>query len=185
MNGISFGLIVEGSVAILLLLTIFYCVILNNRLKKLHADRDVLRQMVSDLVQATNLANSAIKGLREAASDAEVTLGTRLNEADRFAIELANHVSAGQTVMDRIVRVTDTARRSQVPAAPPPVPAAFAEPVVAPRIPVAPSMPVALSMPVAPSMPAVPSAAASSATTGAQAALDRLAAHQRRRESAA
>ena len=51
---------VETLVAILLATTIGYCVILNQRLKRLHADRDQLRKMVADLVQATTLANAAI-----------------------------------------------------------------------------------------------------------------------------
>ena len=41
----SFGLIVEGMVAILLATTIGYCIILNQRLKRLHSDRDQLLQM--------------------------------------------------------------------------------------------------------------------------------------------
>lgn len=148
MTGISFGLIIESAVAILLMLTIGYCVVLNDRLRKLHADRESLKQMVSDLVRATDMANSAIKGLREAATEADTTLNTRLMEADRFAIELANHVNAGRTIMDRIARVTDTVRRSG---------------------------------------PATPTITAPTPTVekGAQAALDRLAAHQRNRESAA
>jgi Domain of unknown function (DUF6468) len=147
MSGIPFGFIVESGVAILLILTIGYCVILNDKLTKLHADRDSLKQMVSDLLRATDLANSAIKGLREAATEADLTLKTRLQEADRFAVELANHVTAGQAIMERIVRVTDAARKGQS---------------------------------------AGTAAAQHLERKGnAQAALDRLAAHQRRRESIA
>ena len=60
----SLGLIIEGAVALLLALTIGYCVILNRRLVQLHADRDALRLMVGDLVTATGLANQAIKELK-------------------------------------------------------------------------------------------------------------------------
>lgn len=109
----TLGFVVEGAVAVLLMVTIGYCIMLNNRLKRLHSDRDALRQMVTDLVRATDMANSAIKGLRETATEADAILSSRLQEADRFAIELANHVNAGQTVMDRITRVTDTVRRTK------------------------------------------------------------------------
>ena len=54
MFGLPLGLIVETAVAVLLALTIGYCVVLNHRLKRLHADRDTLRKMVADLVQATD-----------------------------------------------------------------------------------------------------------------------------------
>lgn len=117
---LPFGLIVESVVALLLVLTIGYCVILNDKLKKLHADRDALKQMVADLVQATDMANGAIGGLRSAASEADATLKARLDEADRFAVELANHVNAGKGVMDRIARITEAAESSPQLAAPKP-----------------------------------------------------------------
>ncbi|MEO8685124.1 MAG: DUF6468 domain-containing protein [Devosia sp.] len=113
MFGLPLGFFVESAVSILLLLTIGYCIVLNERLKRLHADRDVLRQMVSDLVGATNLANQAIKELKATAMEADLALNTRLEEAERFGIELANHVSAGTVLMDRIAKITSVARHSQ------------------------------------------------------------------------
>ena len=110
MFGLTFGLIVETLVAILLATTIGYCVVLNRRLKRLHSDRDQLRKMVTDLITATNLANSAIKELKTTAIEAEQVLQTRLDEAERFGVELAQHVSAGQQVMDKIARITSAAR---------------------------------------------------------------------------
>ncbi len=109
MNMLPYGMIVEVSVAILLIMTIAYCFILNNRLKKLHADKDALKQMVSDLVKATNMANSAIAGLKESANEADMILSARLKEADKFALELANHVNAGQAVIQKIAQITDAA----------------------------------------------------------------------------
>lgn len=120
MGGIPFSLIVEGSVAILLMLSIGYSVLLNERLKRLHADRSELKQMVADLVRATDMANVAIKELKEAATEADVTLGARLNEAESFAIQLANHVNSGQAVMDRIAKITQVARKAEEPQAPEP-----------------------------------------------------------------
>lgn len=110
MFGISLGVIVEASVAILLATTIGYCVILNQRLKRLHSDRDTLRKMVADLVQATTLANTAVHELKAAALEADTVLNGRLEEAEKFGIELANHVTAGQQVMDKIARITSLAR---------------------------------------------------------------------------
>ena len=46
-----------------------------------------LRQMVADLVGATNLANQAIRELKQTAVEADLTLNTRLEEAERFGIE--------------------------------------------------------------------------------------------------
>lgn len=113
MNGLPFGLIIEGAVALLLCLTIGYCVVLNSRLKRLHADRESLRDMINDLIQATTMANGAIKQLREVATETDLTLNSRLEEAERFGMELANHVTAGQTVLERIQKITSAARHSE------------------------------------------------------------------------
>jgi cell division septum initiation protein DivIVA len=113
MFGLPLGIVIETLVTILLATTIGYCVILNQRLKRLHADRGELKQMVADLVQATGLANAAIQELKHTAQEAETVLETRLGEAERFGVELAQHVSAGQQIMDRLARITSAARGTQ------------------------------------------------------------------------
>ncbi|MBN9333791.1 DUF6468 domain-containing protein [Devosia sp.] len=110
--------------AVLMALTLGYCVILNRRLARLHADREALKLMVGDLIAATTLANQAIKELKSTAVEADITLSSRLEEAERFGIELANHVNAGAAMMQRIVRLTNVARQHPVLA---PVPAADQE----------------------------------------------------------
>jgi hypothetical protein len=121
MYGLPLGIVIEGAVAVLLALTICYCVLLNRRLKRLHQDKDVMRQMVADLVSATNLANQAIKELKSTAVEADLALSARLDEAERFGIELANHVTSGTALMERIARITSVAR--QTPQAEPATPA--------------------------------------------------------------
>jgi hypothetical protein len=113
MFGLTLGVIIETSVAILLATTIGYCIVLNQRLKRLHADRETLRKMVGDLVQATALANAAVAELKTAALEADAKLNERLQQAEQFGLELANHVAAGQGVMDKIARITSLARNSQ------------------------------------------------------------------------
>ncbi len=113
MFGLTLAIVVEGLVAILLAATIGYCIILNQKLKRLHADRDMLRKMIADLVQATALANAAVSELKTAALEADTQLNERLVEAEKFGLELANHVAAGQGVMDKIARITSLARNGQ------------------------------------------------------------------------
>jgi hypothetical protein len=118
MFGLPFGIFVEGSVSILLAVTIGYCVVLNARLQHLHSDRDTLRQMIADLVRVTDLANAAVKELKSTAAQADLVLNARLEEAERFGVELANHVSAGQSLMERIIKITSVARHSRTVNAP-------------------------------------------------------------------
>jgi len=113
MFGLPFGVLVEGSVSVLLAVTIGYCAVLNTRLKRLQADRNELRVMVADLVHATDLANAAVKELQDAAAEAELALNARLEEAERFGVELANHVSAGHEVLERISRITQVAQSAR------------------------------------------------------------------------
>jgi uncharacterized protein YdcH (DUF465 family) len=110
MQQLPLGLLIEGAVALLLALTIGYCVVLNARLKRLHADRDMLKQMIADLVGATHLANQAIKELKQSAVEADTMLTLRLDEAERFGIELANHVNSGSALVERISRIARAVR---------------------------------------------------------------------------
>jgi hypothetical protein len=108
--GFSLGMMVEGSVAILLVVTIGYCAILTQRLKRLHSDRETLAKMVGDLVQATGLANSAIRELKSTALDADAKLGERLEEAARLEGELHAQVSNGSQLVEKIARITAAAK---------------------------------------------------------------------------
>jgi hypothetical protein len=110
MFGMPVGLVVETLVAVLLATTIGYCVILNQRLKRLHADRGELRKMVTDLVGATTLANAAVQELKSTARESETILLARLEEAEKFGLELANHVTAGHQIMDKLAKITSAAR---------------------------------------------------------------------------
>ena len=109
MFGIGLGMVVEASVAVLLAVTIGYCVILNARLKRLHADRETLQKMVGDLVQATALANAAVMELKTAALEADTKLVTRLEEAGRFEQTLSQSVATGSQLIEKIARITAAA----------------------------------------------------------------------------
>ena len=119
MFGIGLGMIVEGSVAVLLAVTIGYCVILNARLKRLHADRETLQKIVGDLVQATALANAAVTELKTAALEADTKLTARLEEAARFERTLSESVATGSQLIEKIARITAAARAHMQPDAAP------------------------------------------------------------------
>jgi hypothetical protein len=117
MFGIGLGMVVEGSVAVLLAVTIGYCVILNTRLKRLHADRETLQKMVGDLMQATALANAAVMELKTTALDADNQLSSRLEEAAKFEQALTQSVATGSHLIEKIARITAAARAQMQPEA--------------------------------------------------------------------
>jgi len=116
----GFGLMIESLVAILLMITIGYCVILNSRLKRLKADEQALKVTIAELITATEIAERAVVGLKATAYECESTLGERLRLAERCCDELGKQVNAGALLIDRLARVVAASRKlDEVPAAAP------------------------------------------------------------------
>jgi hypothetical protein len=68
----SLGLAIESLVAVLLMLTIGYCMLLNSRLKRLKADESSLKATIAELITATEIAERAIGGQRESRQSADL-----------------------------------------------------------------------------------------------------------------
>jgi len=98
----SFGLMIESLVAILLLLTIGYCVTLNRRLKRLKADEQALKATISELITATEIAGRAVAGLKATAQDCDRTLGERMRAAERLSAEMDRQIKAGEVIGSRL-----------------------------------------------------------------------------------
>jgi len=113
----GFGISIEILVAILLALTIGYCMLLNRRLKLLKADEQSLRGTISELVTATEIAERAIAGLKLTVDECEIGLGARLRSADRFTADLDRSIAAGKDLFERLTRIV-TAGGGTVPITP-------------------------------------------------------------------
>jgi hypothetical protein len=107
-NGI--GLVIEGMVAILLVLTIGYCIVLNSRLKMLKADEQTLKATISELITATEIAERAIAGLKLTVRDCDLSLGERLRNAEQLSGEIASQIDDGKAVLERLTRIALAAR---------------------------------------------------------------------------
>ncbi|SDU24262.1 DUF6468 domain-containing protein [Stappia sp. ES.058] len=128
MSTLPLGLIIESLVAVLLVVTIGYCMVLNKRLKRLRADEESLRATISELITASEIAERAILGLKATAGEADRTLGERLVAAERLSSTLSDQIVTGNTVLERITQIAEAARPAAVPPMPAPV-----EPVHAAR----------------------------------------------------
>jgi Domain of unknown function (DUF6468) len=111
----GFGFMIESLVAVLLMLTITYCIILNNRLKRLKADEQSLKATIAELITATEIAERAVAGLKTTAHECDHTLGERLRNADRGCAELSEQIKAGEALMKRLSRIVAAARPSEDP----------------------------------------------------------------------
>jgi hypothetical protein len=105
-----YGFLVETMVSVLLLLTILYCIRLNKQLRLLKADENSLRATISELVTATEIADRAIAGLKSMMHQGEQALGEKLERGEVLAAELDLHLSAGNQLLARLVRIAGVTR---------------------------------------------------------------------------
>jgi len=135
MTTLPIGMLIESLVAVLLLVTIGYCWMLNKRLQRLRADEETLRATISELITATEIAERAILGLKATAADAKQSLGSRLTEAEKMSNTLGDQLTEGERVLGRISQIAEAARTAHSKPS--------TEPVAAPRQP-EPAAPVAV-----------------------------------------
>ena len=120
----SFGIVIESLVAVLLMLTIGYCILLNSRLKRLKADEHSLKATIGELITATEIAERAIGGLKHTVRDVNENLGSQLTEASQMSPHLKAMLAEGDGVVRRLTKIAIAAR---------PLPPESEE-VVAPRV---------------------------------------------------
>lgn len=114
----SFGLMIELLVALLLMVTIGYCYTLNRRLERLRSDELSLKSTIAELVTATEVAERAVSELKRAALENDATLGERVRAAEQLTAELDRQTAAGDIVLTRLSRVVVAARSlNDVPSA--------------------------------------------------------------------
>jgi hypothetical protein len=111
----SLGLAIESLVAVLLMLTIGYCMLLNSRLKRLKADESSLKATIAELITATEIAERAIGGLKHTVRDVNENLGNQLTAAGQMSLQLKKHLAEGENVYRRLSRIVLAARPSSEP----------------------------------------------------------------------
>ena len=111
----SLGVTIESLVAILLVVTIGYCMLLNKRLKRLKADEHSLKAVIAELVTATEIAERAIGGLKLTVRDVNENLGTQLDAATLMSDQLKRQLAEGDSVLRRLSKIAIAARPSTAP----------------------------------------------------------------------
>lgn len=106
----SFALVIESLVAVLLMLTIGYCMVLNKRLTRLKADEQSLKAVIGELITATEIAERAIAGLKLTVRDCNENLGSRLEAATDMSAELSKRLLAGDELLRRLSRIVAAGR---------------------------------------------------------------------------
>jgi len=117
------GLAIESLVAVLLMMTIGYCWLLNKRLQRLKADEHSLKATIGELITATEIAERAIGGLKHTVRDVNENLGNQLDAAMQMAAQLKSQLAEGDHVVRRLSKIALAARPAEaatIPAAPAP-----------------------------------------------------------------
>jgi len=107
------GIAIESLVAVLLVLTIVYCILLNRRLKRLKADEHSLKATIAELITATEIAERAIGGLKHAVRDVNENLFSQQTAATEMSEQLKKQLAEGDNVVRRLSRIASAARPSE------------------------------------------------------------------------
>ena len=122
MSDLPLGLIVESLVAILLFVTIGYCVVLNRKLRHIRSDQNGLRDIISDLKETTATAEGAISGLSFVVVDAEQKLAKQIAAAQKISADLEARTRDGARVVAKLGAISRAANapraKSQEPQEP-------------------------------------------------------------------
>lgn len=95
-------LIVDGVVAVLLIATIVYAVILNRQLARLRDGRAELADYIKGLNDATANAEAAVRGLRKAAGETGEQLQRAVDKGQALRDELQFMIESGNALADRL-----------------------------------------------------------------------------------
>jgi hypothetical protein len=111
----ALGIAIESLVAVLLLLTIGYCMLLNRRLKRLKADEHSLKATIAELITATEIAERAIGGLKHTVRDVNENLGDQIATAAQMAEHLKKQLAESDNVVRRLSKIAIAARPASAP----------------------------------------------------------------------
>lgn len=106
----SLGMVIESLVAVLLILTIGYCMLLNKRLKRLKADEQSLKATIGELITVTEIAERAIGGLKLTVRDVNENLGSQISLATALGEQLKGQLAEGDHVVRRLSKIAVAAR---------------------------------------------------------------------------
>ena len=120
----------DAVVAVLLITTIGYSVVLNRRLSAVRSDRDKFEDVIRNLGTASQRAEAAVANLRTSADDLGKRLDKKIDEARRLSDDLVYMLERGGTIADRMA---DLIRTGRAGLSPDPKPEARPEPKPEPK----------------------------------------------------
>jgi len=99
---IPYGLLIEGLVVVLLVVTVFYCISLEGKLRALRSDKDELKSIIQNLNKATENAQSSVYHLKAAGAQTANDLSDLVSNARILSDELELMIGSGKNLADRL-----------------------------------------------------------------------------------
>lgn len=104
------ALILESLVAVLLIVTIGYCFILNRRLGLLRGDQTELNEVVRVLNEAADKARNSVEHLRRSSVSIAEELSDKITAGRALSDELGVIVESGNSLADRLADASTASR---------------------------------------------------------------------------
>jgi len=95
-------LLVDSVMIVLLSATIFYCVVVNRRIRVLQDSREEFAQLISKFDDSTRKAQESIEDLQKMSKRVTESLNERLDKANFLADDLAFMIEKGNKIADRV-----------------------------------------------------------------------------------
>ncbi len=95
-------IVLETIVAILLIVTVVYCYVLNKRLATLRNSQDEMKQLLNDFAVAMQKAEISVAELRNASLEIGDKLNARVTAARALSDELNVMVNSGEDLANRL-----------------------------------------------------------------------------------
>lgn len=99
---LPYDLIIEGLVVILLMVTVFYCISLEAKLRALRSGKDELKGVIEALAKSTENAQASVYHLKAAGAQTATDLEKKISDARKLADELELMIGSGNALADRM-----------------------------------------------------------------------------------
>jgi len=113
---LSFSLILDILITVLLVATIGYAVALNRRLSLLRKDKDELEALTRKFADATTKADASIQNLKGSTESVAKELQKGLEKAEALRDDLSFLIDRGGSIADRLENGVRGARKEGAPA---------------------------------------------------------------------
>ncbi len=118
MSDLLLKLLLEVSVAIMLGITIYYCIKLNKRIQILQDSKSELAQLIMKFDESTQQATQSIVEIQKASKKINDNIQEKLNKANFIADDLAFMIERGNKMADQMEGQIAGSRKVAAPATP-------------------------------------------------------------------